>query len=95
MDVEVQDKDTEMIDNTDNKKEISNREIYHICIMPCFDKKLEATRKQFRTETERDVDLVITPIELFDYMDENKIEFNKLEKQNILIYGPIAPKNMV
>lgn len=39
-----------------------NKPIYHVTVMPCFDKKLEAAREDFfNKETEsRDVDCVIT-----------------------------------
>nr|CAH7734396.1 unnamed protein product [Callosobruchus chinensis] len=43
-----------------------HRPIYHVTLMPCYDKKLEASRKEFfdsQTES-RDVDCVITAIEL-------------------------------
>ncbi|VVC25928.1 Iron hydrogenase,Iron hydrogenase, small subunit,Iron hydrogenase, large subunit, C-terminal [Cinara cedri] len=44
----------------------SRSEIYHLTVMPCFDKKLEASRDQFfdiDTQT-KDVDCVITSIEV-------------------------------
>lgn len=36
--------------------------IYHVTVMPCYDKKLEAAREDFADENskERDVDCVIT-----------------------------------
>lgn len=41
---------------------LGNRSIYHVTVMPCYDKKLEASREDFFSEeTEsRDVDCVIT-----------------------------------
>jgi iron only hydrogenase large subunit-like protein len=41
-------------------------EIYHVSVMPCYDKKLEASRQDFRDElySTRDVDCVITTGEL-------------------------------
>ena len=46
-------------------------EIFHVTLMPCFDKKLEASRGDFTTERAarsgvREVDLVVTPIELLE-----------------------------
>uniref|UniRef100_A0A182JV56 Iron hydrogenase small subunit domain-containing protein n=1 Tax=Anopheles christyi TaxID=43041 RepID=A0A182JV56_9DIPT len=40
--------------------------IYHVTVMPCYDKKLEASREDFFSEVEnsRDVDCVITSIEI-------------------------------
>lgn len=58
-------------------KELSPQQIYHVAVMPCFDKKLEASRSDFyltNAET-REVDCVITsgtvitPIVAFVRMD--------------------------
>lgn len=42
-----------------------NRSVYHITVMPCYDKKLEAAREDFTDKQtgERDVDCVITASE--------------------------------
>lgn len=42
-----------------------NRSVYHITVMPCYDKKLEAAREDFTNKQtgERDVDCVITASE--------------------------------
>lgn len=39
-----------------------DREIYHVTVMPCYDKKLEASRQDFVDDKSqvRDVDCVIT-----------------------------------
>ncbi|KAK9512217.1 hypothetical protein O3M35_000686 [Rhynocoris fuscipes] len=42
----------------------TSNEIYHVTLMPCYDKKLEASRAQFSINDTRDVDCVITPVEL-------------------------------
>ena len=41
-------------------------QIYHVTVMPCYDKKLEASRQDFYNEqyATRDVDCVITTGEL-------------------------------
>jgi iron only hydrogenase large subunit-like protein len=44
--------------------ELGWREPYHVAIMPCFDKKLEASRKDFEFNGIRDVDCVLTTSEL-------------------------------
>jgi len=41
-------------------------EVYHVCVMPCFDKKLEASRNDFKSDTFQDVDIVISTLELLD-----------------------------
>jgi iron only hydrogenase large subunit-like protein len=40
----------------------SPTQIYHVCAMPCYDKKLEASRQDFYNElmNVRDVDCVIS-----------------------------------
>jgi len=80
------------------KSKISNLEknIYHISIMPCFDKKLEAFKNQSRySTTNLDVDLVIDAVELDDYIKTKQIQFlqkNYLRKLNEFINPPIQSK---
>ncbi|XP_043472720.1 probable cytosolic Fe-S cluster assembly factor GK14772 [Leptopilina heterotoma] len=47
-------------------KNLSPENIYHITVMPCYDKKLEASRQDFYNQLKetRDVDCVITTIEI-------------------------------
>lgn len=49
------------------KQKIENRSIYHISVMPCYDKKLEAARDDFfdKETQSRDVDCVITASKCF------------------------------
>ena len=53
--------------------------------MPCFDKKLEAQRSDFfQMETHnRDVEMVITPVEIENVMEDLCIEFIELEETPI------------
>ncbi|XP_023949734.2 probable cytosolic Fe-S cluster assembly factor GI11683 [Bicyclus anynana] len=48
------------------KRELSPGEVYHVTFMPCYDKKLEASREDFYSDilSCHDVDCVITAIEL-------------------------------
>ncbi|XP_004533876.1 probable cytosolic Fe-S cluster assembly factor GJ13047 [Ceratitis capitata] len=48
------------------KLDVSAEHIYHVTVMPCYDKKLEASREDFYSEANnsRDVDCVITAIEI-------------------------------
>ena len=34
--------------------------VYHLTVMPCYDKKLEATRDDFLVDGVKDVDVVLT-----------------------------------
>jgi iron only hydrogenase large subunit-like protein len=37
---------------------VAANKIFHVTLMPCFDKKLEASRENFKEEGVADVDLV-------------------------------------
>jgi len=43
-------------------------QVYHVTVMPCFDKKLEASRNEFAPEEVRDVDCVLSTGELAQLM---------------------------
>ncbi|CAH1170504.1 unnamed protein product [Phaedon cochleariae] len=60
---------------------LGDRPIYHITLMPCYDKKLEASRQDFfNDETQsRDVDCVITAIELEQMLEQEGISLASLE----------------
>ena len=60
------------------RKNLLPKQIYHVGLMMCFDKKLEASRLDFAREDIRDVDTVITSIELEELLDEKKIDFMSL-----------------
>lgn len=51
-------------------KHLGDRPIYHVTVMPCYDKKLEASREDFFSqETQsRDVDCVITSSKIYFYI---------------------------
>ncbi|EPX70852.1 iron hydrogenase [Schizosaccharomyces octosporus yFS286] len=51
---------------------ISRKQVWHLSLMPCFDKKLEASREEFSEDGVRDVDAVLTPkeiVEMFKHFD--------------------------
>ncbi|KAH8553695.1 nuclear prelamin A recognition factor-like protein [Umbelopsis sp. PMI_123] len=52
-------------------------QIYHISVMPCYDKKLEASRPDFFDEQyqTRDVDCVLTTIEVDKMFSEQNVDF--------------------
>ncbi|KAI8895932.1 iron hydrogenase [Globomyces pollinis-pini] len=53
-------------------------QIYHVSVMPCFDKKLEASRTDFYNDMyrTRDVDLVLSTTELEIILQDEKIDLN-------------------
>ncbi|CCU81887.1 iron-sulfur cluster assembly associated protein Nar1 [Blumeria hordei DH14] len=70
------------------KLNISPNRIWHVAIMPCFDKKLEASREELTDVTWagsgasgiRDVDSVITSKELLMLAESRQIQFSNLPR---------------
>jgi len=58
------------------------RRTYHIAIMPCTAKKMEAARDEFRHDGMPDVDLVLTTREVIDMMRESGIQLGELELES-------------
>ncbi len=58
------------------------RETYHIAIMPCTAKKMEAGRDEFSHDGKPDVDLVLTTQELINMINEAGVQFNQIEGQS-------------
>ncbi|KAK9454534.1 iron hydrogenase [Dipodascopsis uninucleata] len=54
---------------------IKAEDIYHVSVMPCFDKKLEASRPEFKTDGVPDVDCVITTKEVCQLLLDENIDF--------------------
>ncbi|TRY84689.1 hypothetical protein DNTS_003914, partial [Danionella cerebrum] len=64
-----------------SQKNVSPDNIYHVTVMPCFDKKLEASRPDFYLsdyET-REVDCVITSGEILKMLEEEKVSLREVE----------------
>lgn len=62
---------------------VTPSEVYHITLMPCWDKKLEASRNDFYSDAYRshDVDLVLTSIEMPQLLTEAGLaSFESLEE---------------
>ena len=55
------------------------RTTYHIAIMPCTAKKMEAARPEFQHDGKPDVDLVLTTQEIITMIKESGIRFTELE----------------
>ncbi|XP_014601924.1 PREDICTED: probable cytosolic Fe-S cluster assembly factor AGAP009023 isoform X1 [Polistes canadensis] len=64
---------------------LSPEEVYHVTVMPCYDKKLEASREDFynHQKNSRDVDCVITSIELEQMLNESHLTLNDIEDGEI------------
>jgi len=55
---------------------------YHIAIMPCTAKKMEAARPEFANDGVPDVDLVLTSQEIIDMIKESGIQLPQLELES-------------
>jgi iron only hydrogenase large subunit-like protein len=77
-------------------KGIHPSKVWHLAIMPCFDKKLEASRSELTSdiwidessEPVRDVDCVITARELLQLAESRGITFGKLSKAPLSSHIP-------
>ena len=60
-------------------------QIYHVTIMPCYDKKLEASRQDFYNDIyeTRDVDLVITSMEVESMLLDKGVDLKLLENSTL------------
>ena len=60
-------------------------QVYHVTVMPCFDKKLEASREDFFNDLyrTRDIDCVITSVEVEQMFEEKGIDFLELMPQEL------------
>ncbi len=64
------------------KDKEDGRTTYHIAIMPCTAKKMEAARPEFTRFGVPNVDLVLTTQEVIKMIKESGIHFTKLEKES-------------
>ncbi|RLN91108.1 hypothetical protein BBJ28_00006073 [Nothophytophthora sp. Chile5] len=60
---------------------VTPSDVYHVAVMPCFDKKLEASRKDFLDPEHqvKDVDCVLATTEIIDLIGALDIDFTSLE----------------
>ena len=58
------------------------RTTFHIAIMPCTAKKMEAARPEFAREGRRDVDLVLTTQEVVNMIKESGIQLPQIELES-------------
>ena len=66
-------------DKYKEKDAADGRTTFHIAIMPCTAKKMEAARPEFIHEGVPDVDLVLTSQEIIDMVKESGIQLTKLD----------------
>ena len=73
---------TVLKDRYREKDAADGRTTYHIAIMPCTAKKMEAGRPEFRRDGVPNVDLVLTTQEVIRMIKESGIRFQMLEKES-------------
>ncbi|RXN02089.1 Cytosolic Fe-S cluster assembly factor NARFL [Acipenser ruthenus] len=68
-------------DHFANQQNVSPEQIYHLTVMPCYDKKLEASRPDFTiTESQtREVDCVITSGEVLKMLEQERLSLADVE----------------
>lgn len=79
---------------------VAKSQIFHLSIMPCFDKKLESARPESDGSEEKDVDCVLTAKELVTLLEQQD-EFQLIPKNYqpqiqspiVELYKQVAPKN--
>ncbi|KAL6927998.1 hypothetical protein ACO0SA_004623 [Hanseniaspora valbyensis] len=67
----------QLIKDKKNNSALANNKIYHLAIMPCFDKKLESSKIE-----EDDVDCVLTPKEVINMFIDSKISLESKNNNN-------------
>ena len=72
---------TVLKDRYREKDAADGRTTYHIAVMPCTAKKMEAGRAEFRRDGVPNVDLVLTTQEVVKMIKESGIRFQLLEKE--------------
>ncbi|XP_054160868.1 cytosolic Fe-S cluster assembly factor narfl-like isoform X1 [Oppia nitens] len=69
-----------------NDKQINASHVFHITLMPCYDKKLEATRNgtdfsHINADNFKEVDCVLTPIEIEIMLNRENVIFTELNER--------------
>lgn len=73
---------TVLKDRYQEKDKEDGKTTFHIAIMPCTAKKMEAARPEFRRFGVPNVDLVLTTQEVIKMIKESGIRFQQLEKES-------------
>ena len=67
------------------KNGLDPKNVCHVTLMPCFDKKLEASREDFADKDSgvKDVDLVVTTVEVEEMLRDRGVDLLSLNRSNI------------
>lgn len=76
-------------------------EVYHVCVAPCYDKKLEAARSEFTdpsTHT-RDVDVVLSSQEILELVREKGVDLREMREEiserDVLYTSPSSSSSLL
>jgi len=69
-------------DHYKEKDAQDGRETFHIAIMPCTAKKMEAARPEFQHDGKQDVDMVLTTQEIINMIKESGIDLTDMELES-------------
>eukprot|EP00116_Pleurobrachia_bachei_P004616 sb/3464878/ len=70
---------------------VTQDSVYHVSVMPCYDKKLEASRAEFKSETTSEVDLVLSTAEIEDLWDISKAPTSSVVFNSVLTLDTSYP----
>ncbi len=74
----------------------ASRKMFHVAVMPCTAKKFEASRSEFTTDGQQNVDAVITTQELISMIKEAGIMFDSLEPEAVdMPFGTISGAGVI
>ncbi|XP_078273789.1 cytosolic Fe-S cluster assembly factor narfl isoform X2 [Rhinoraja longicauda] len=80
------------------QRSVTPDQIYHVTVMPCYDKKLEASREDFFSEEyqTRDVDCVITSGEVLKMLEQEGLSLANVDPMPLdTIFGDVAEVEVV
>lgn len=80
------------------QRSVTPDQIYHVTVMPCYDKKLEASRADFFSEEyeTRDVDCVITSGEVLKMLEQEGLSLANVDPMPLdTIFGSVADGEVV
>lgn len=80
---------------TAQELDIPRENIYHLSIMPCFDKKLESARPEKEQTISEDVDCVLTPKELVTLLEQYQEDFQLKPTESSQIISSQLPMSQL
>lgn len=62
---------------------LPRKNVFHVTVMPCFDKKLEASRSDFKSDLDgsAEVDCVLTPVEIEKILESEDVSLEEFDRR--------------